>query len=208
MTNGLFFQVAASMQKQTDFIPNYPNLPSKLICLLHSVTLHVSLFCPPTCKSKSERRRTNHDYCENLNQADTETDEVYAQMTLQPVNKVWIFTLHHFSFMVSRTSKLISLPWSSKNVYQYDREALLASDMGLILKLNRQPTEFFCKTLTASDTSTHGGFSVPRRAAEKIFPPLVRLWPKKLLLKIVFVSYASTEVLRIFLKQDFSMQLA
>ena len=202
------FQVAASMQKQTDFIPNYPNLPSKLICLLHSVTLHVSLFCPPTCKSKSERRRTNHDYCENLNQADTETDEVYAQMTLQPVNKVWIFTLHHFSFMVSRTSKLISLPWSSKNVYQYDREALLASDMGLILKLNRQPTEFFCKTLTASDTSTHGGFSVPRRAAEKIFPPLVRLWPKKLLLKIVFVSYASTEVLRIFLKQDFSMQLA
>ncbi|CAN6896317.1 unnamed protein product [Brassica oleracea] len=104
-------QVAASMQKQTDFIPNYPNLPSKLICLLHSVTLH----------------------------ADTETDEVYAQMTLQPVNK-------------------------------YDREALLASDMGL--KLNRQPTEFFCKTLTASDTSSHGGFSVPRRAAEKIFPPL------------------------------------
>jgi hypothetical protein len=48
---------------------------------------------------------------------------------------------------------------------------MLASDMGL--KQNQQPTEFFCKTLTASDTSTHGGFSVPRRAAEKIFPPLV-----------------------------------
>lgn len=31
----------------------------------------------------------------------------------------------------------------------------------------------FCKTLTASDTSTHGGFSVPRRAAEYCFPPLV-----------------------------------
>ncbi|CAN0839549.1 Auxin response factor 19 [Linum grandiflorum] len=69
-------------------------------------------------------------------QADPETDEVYAQMTLQPC----------------------------------DREALIASDMGL--KQNRQPAEFFCKTLTASDTSTHGGFSVPRRAAEKIFPPL------------------------------------
>ncbi|XP_044481309.1 auxin response factor 19-like [Mangifera indica] len=104
-------QVAASMQKETDFIPSYPNLPSKLICLLHNITLH----------------------------ADPETDEVYAQMTLQPVNK-------------------------------YEKEALLASDMGL--KQNRQPTEFFCKTLTASDTSTHGGFSVPRRAAEKIFPPL------------------------------------
>ncbi|KAB1199695.1 Auxin response factor 19 [Morella rubra] len=104
-------QVAASMQKETDFIPNYPNLPSKLICMLHNVTLH----------------------------ADPETDEVYAQMTLQPVNK-------------------------------YEKEALLASDMGL--KQSRQPAEFFCKTLTASDTSTHGGFSVPRRAAEKIFPPL------------------------------------
>ncbi|CAI0402027.1 unnamed protein product [Linum tenue] len=104
-------QVAASMQKETDCIPNYPNLPSKLICMLHNVTLH----------------------------ADPETDEVYAQMTLQPVSKC-------------------------------DREALIASDMGL--KQNRQPAEFFCKTLTASDTSTHGGFSVPRRAAEKIFPPL------------------------------------
>ncbi|XP_038698692.1 auxin response factor 7-like isoform X2 [Tripterygium wilfordii] len=101
-------QVSASMQKEADFVPSYPNLPSKLICMLHNVTLH----------------------------ADPETDEVYAQMTLQPVSK----------------------------------EALLASDMGL--KQNRQPTEFFCKTLTASDTSTHGGFSVPRRAAEKIFQPL------------------------------------
>ncbi|KAF7837554.1 auxin response factor 19 [Senna tora] len=104
-------QVAASMQKEADFVPSYPNLPSKLICMLHNVALH----------------------------ADPETDEVYAQMTLQPVNK-------------------------------YDKAALLASDIGL--KQSRQPTEFFCKTLTASDTSTHGGFSVPRRAAEKIFPPL------------------------------------
>ncbi|KAK4761704.1 hypothetical protein SAY87_029588 [Trapa incisa] len=104
-------QVAASMQKETTCVPGYPNLPSKLICMLHNVTLH----------------------------ADPETDEVYAQMTLQPVSK-------------------------------YDQEALLASNMGL--RQNRHPTDFFCKTLTASDTSTHGGFSVPRRAAEKIFPPL------------------------------------
>uniref|UniRef100_A0A804IAE3 Auxin response factor n=1 Tax=Musa acuminata subsp. malaccensis TaxID=214687 RepID=A0A804IAE3_MUSAM len=104
-------QVAASMQKEINDIPKYPSLPSKLICVLLDVTMH----------------------------ADAETDEVYAQMTLQPVNK-------------------------------YDREAMLASEMGL--KQNKHPAEFFCKTLTASDTSTHGGFSVPRRAAEKIFPPL------------------------------------
>ncbi|CAL9175464.1 unnamed protein product [Musa hybrid cultivar] len=105
-------QVATSMQKDLDaHIPNYTSLPSKLICLLHNVTLHV----------------------------DPETDEVYAQMTLQPVNS-------------------------------YEKEALLASE--LALKQTRSQTEFFCKTLTASDTSTHGGFSVPRRAAEKIFPAL------------------------------------
>ncbi|CAL9211323.1 auxin response factor 15-like isoform X1 [Musa acuminata AAA Group] len=33
-------------------------------------------------------------------------------------------------------------------------------------------THMFCKTLTASDTSSHGGFSIPRRAAEDCFPPL------------------------------------
>ncbi|EEF42609.1 auxin response factor 19 [Ricinus communis] len=105
-------QVAASMKKDVDAqIPNYPNLPSKLFCLLHNVTLH----------------------------ADPETDEVYAQMTLQPVPS-------------------------------FDKDALLRSD--LTLKSNKPQTDFFCKTLTASDTSTHGGFSVPRRAAEKIFPPL------------------------------------
>ncbi|KAK5834702.1 auxin response factor 19-like isoform X1 [Gossypium arboreum] len=105
-------QVAASMKRDVDAqIPNYPNLPSKLLCLLHNVTLH----------------------------ADPETDEVYAQMTLQPVSS-------------------------------FDKEALLRSDLSL--KSNKPQPEFFCKTLTASDTSTHGGFSVPRRAAEKIFPPL------------------------------------
>ncbi|KAI3775250.1 hypothetical protein L1987_49821 [Smallanthus sonchifolius] len=106
-------QVAASMKKDVDAqIPSYPNLQSKLLCILHNVTLH----------------------------ADTETDEVYAQMTLQPVPS------------------------------QFDRGALLRSDLSM--KAHKPQTEFFCKTLTASDTSTHGGFSVPRRAAEKIFPPL------------------------------------
>ena len=39
--------------------------------------------------------------------------------------------------------------------------------------VKRTTPHMFCKTLTASDTSTHGGFSVPRRAAEDCFPPLV-----------------------------------
>ncbi|EPS72300.1 hypothetical protein M569_02457, partial [Genlisea aurea] len=105
-------QVAASMKKDIDAqVPNYPNLPSKLLCVLHSVILN----------------------------ADPETDEVYAQMTLQPVAS-------------------------------FDKDGLLRSDLSM--RANKPQMEFFCKTLTASDTSTHGGFSVPRRAAEKIFPPL------------------------------------
>ncbi|KAK8653404.1 hypothetical protein V6N13_127406 [Hibiscus sabdariffa] len=106
-------QVAASTNKEVDaHIPNYPSLPPQLVCQLHNVTMH----------------------------ADVETDEVYAQMTLQPLS-----------------------PQEQKNVY------LLPGELGTPSK---QPTNYFCKILTASDTSTHGGFSVPRRAAEKVFPPL------------------------------------
>ncbi|MCO5592234.1 hypothetical protein L7F22_046232 [Adiantum nelumboides] len=101
-------QVAASTQKDVDaHIPAYPNLLPQLVCQLHDVILH----------------------------ADMETDEVYCQMTLQPV-----------------TADSYFVPDSSTP--------------------SRQPNLFFCKTLTASDTSTHGGFSIPRRAAEKVFPPL------------------------------------
>ncbi|KAL5581562.1 hypothetical protein UlMin_014004 [Ulmus minor] len=106
-------QVAASTNKEVDaHIPNYPNLPPQLICQLHNLTMH----------------------------ADVETDEVYAQMTLQPLS-----------------------PQEQKDVY------LLPAELG---NPSKQPINYFCKTLTASDTSTHGGFSVPRRAAEKVFPPL------------------------------------
>ena len=56
---------------------------------------------------------------------------------------------------------------------QEQKDAYLPAELGTPSK---QPTNYFCKTLTASDTSTHGGFSVPRRAAEKVFPPLVNLF--------------------------------
>ncbi|KAJ0854013.1 putative transcription factor B3-Domain family [Helianthus annuus] len=78
------------------------------------------------------------DYLSAL-KADVETDEVYTQMTLQPLAP------------------------------QEQKDTFLPVELGT---LSRQPTNYFCKTLTASDTSTHGGFSVPRRAAEKVFPPL------------------------------------
>lgn len=64
--------------------------------------------------------------------------------------------------------------WCDLNPQQEQKEAYLPAELGAPSK---QPTNYFCKTLTASDTSTHGGFSVPRRAAEKVFPPLVVLFP-------------------------------
>ncbi|KAF8048471.1 hypothetical protein N665_2502s0006 [Sinapis alba] len=71
--------------------------------------------------------------------ADLETDEVYAQMVLQPLTQ------------------------------EEQKDTFVPIELGIPSK---QPSNYFCKTLTASDTSTHGGFSVPRRAAEKVFPPL------------------------------------
>ncbi|XP_078173490.1 transcriptional factor B3 family protein / auxin-responsive factor AUX/IAA-like protein [Carex rostrata] len=104
-------QVAATTRQSANSqIPNYPSLPSQLMCQVHSMTLH----------------------------ADKETDEIYAQMTLQPVNS--------------------------------ENEVLPIPNFGHTK--SKHPTDYFCKNLTASDTSTHGGFSVPRRAAEKLFPQL------------------------------------
>ncbi|EEC78229.1 hypothetical protein OsI_17874 [Oryza sativa Indica Group] len=122
-------QVAASTNKEVEgHIPNYPNLPAQLICQLHDVTMH----------------------------ADVETDEVYAQMTLQPLNPV-------------RRLGFLHDVCSAEVLMQEQNDAYLPAEMGI---MSKQPTNYFCKTLTASDTSTHGGFSVPRRAAERVFPPL------------------------------------
>ncbi|XP_078433812.1 auxin response factor 9-like isoform X2 [Wolffia australiana] len=71
-------------------------------------------------------------------QAEQETDEVFARITLQPD-----------ADQSEPTSLDPPIPEVERcNVYS------------------------FCKTLTASDTSTHGGFSVLRRHADECLPPL------------------------------------
>jgi hypothetical protein len=50
----------------------------------------------------------------------------------------------------------------------------LLSDLSEIALIKaRLQMELFCETLTASEINTHIGFSIPRQAAEKIFPALV-----------------------------------
>ncbi|EEF39798.1 Auxin response factor, putative [Ricinus communis] len=80
--------------------------------------------------------------------AETANDEVYAQVSLVPDSE-----------QIEQKLKQGKLEGHCE---EEDVEAVVKSTT----------THMFCKTLTASDTSTHGGFSVPRRAAEDCFPPL------------------------------------
>ncbi|XP_044487794.1 auxin response factor 2A-like isoform X2 [Mangifera indica] len=103
-------QVEASMNQASDQqMPAY-DLTAKILCRVVNVEL----------------------------KAEPETDEVFAQMTLHPLDK-------HEEDTVE---KEVEPPPPRPRVYS------------------------FCKTLTASDTSTHGGFSVLRRHAEECLPPL------------------------------------
>ncbi|CAH8309080.1 unnamed protein product [Eruca vesicaria subsp. sativa] len=92
-----------------------------------------------------------HVFCRILDvklHAERDSDEVYAQVSLLP---------------------------ESEDIERKVREGVVDVDGGEedyeVFKRSNTP-HMFCKTLTASDTSTHGGFSVPRRAAEDCFPPL------------------------------------
>ncbi|KAK3207069.1 hypothetical protein Dsin_021115 [Dipteronia sinensis] len=80
--------------------------------------------------------------------AEAASDEVYTQVSLLP------------------ESELIEQKLRERNIDAEVEE----EDVEVTAKASTP--HMFCKTLTASDTSTHGGFSVPRRAAEDCFPPL------------------------------------
>ncbi|XP_027915683.1 auxin response factor 1-like [Vigna unguiculata] len=103
-------QLEASMYEGLEQqMPSF-NLPSKILCKVVNVHLR----------------------------AESETDEVYAQITLLPV---------------------------------VDQSEVTSPDDPLT-ESPRVKIHSFCKTLTASDTSTHGGFSVLRRHADDCLPPL------------------------------------
>ncbi|XP_047164117.1 auxin response factor 1-like [Vigna umbellata] len=103
-------QLEASMHEGLEQqMPSF-NLPSKILCKVVNVHLR----------------------------AESETDEVYAQITLLP---------------------------------GADQSEVTSPDDPLT-ETPRAKIHSFCKTLTASDTSTHGGFSVLRRHADDCLPPL------------------------------------
>ncbi|XP_074272279.1 auxin response factor 3 isoform X2 [Silene latifolia] len=91
-----------------------------------------------------------HVFCRVIDvklHAEVATDEVYAQVSLIPESQI---------------EEKLRDSESDVDGEEEDFEDAIKSST----------PHMFCKTLTASDTSTHGGFSVPRRAAEDCFPPL------------------------------------
>lgn len=112
-------------------------------------------------------------------QAETDTDEVYAQIMLMPEPEVASSQLGTtlFSRRVSGNFpsvlgefSLAAAPACSP-VQQNDVAAEKTSSGSAAPP--RPAVRSFCKTLTASDTSTHGGFSVLRRHADECLPALV-----------------------------------
>ncbi|KAF2569795.1 hypothetical protein F2Q68_00025417 [Brassica cretica] len=103
-------QLEASMHQGLEQqMPSF-NLPSKILCKVINI----------------QRR------------AESETDKVYAQITLLP---------------------------------EADQSEPMSPDAP-VEEPEKCTVHSFCKTLTASDTSTHGGFSVLRRHADECLPPL------------------------------------
>ncbi|TVU50289.1 hypothetical protein EJB05_01655 [Eragrostis curvula] len=82
--------------------------------------------------------------------AEQDTDEVYAQLTLLPDKK----QEENASTTEGSEEEEMAVPDASPATNEQIR------------------IHSFCKTLTASDTSTHGGFSVLRRHADECLPPL------------------------------------
>ncbi|MBA0778197.1 hypothetical protein Gotri_006091 [Gossypium trilobum] len=93
----------------------------------------------------------SHVFCRVVDvklHAEGATDEVYAQVSLVPETE--------------QSEQKLEGGKTEADGEEEDTETNIKSTT----------PHMFCKTLTASDTSTHGGFSVPRRAAEDCFPPL------------------------------------
>lgn len=122
-----------------------------------------------------------------LMQAEPDTDEVYAQMTLLPELKVFGCLSFSYLYMclcvLSHTNVVVVVV----DVWQLDENMAKREKTP---PCPPQPRVYsFCKTLTASDTSTHGGFSVLKRHADECLPRLVCLSSLSIHLILCMLSY-------------------
>ena len=151
-------------------IPQY-NLPSQILCRVMNLSLSVSSnfyirFTQSVSSLSLSLSIFFGSFCFKCLQAEPETDEVFAQLTLLPEPED-VKNLLCLLFTVCLLSLFLT--------FYVD-----FSEQDLDLIENKEPAEppqrsvcRFTKILTASDTSTHGGFSVLRKHAEECLPPLV-----------------------------------
>lgn len=90
--------------------------------------------------------------------------------------KIYAF---NFKLWLLLTHDILSLPFllilACFLLFYFNQQSEVTSSDPPLPEPQRCTVHSFCKTLTASDTSTHGGFSVLRRHADDCLPPLVSL---------------------------------
>ncbi|RYR72910.1 hypothetical protein Ahy_A02g007137 isoform E [Arachis hypogaea] len=104
--------------------------------------------------------------------AEQETDEVYAQITLVPESNVrmLLLLLEFQPFSWSTLDSFCACLDSNRTNFQQADEP--TSPDPSPAEPTRPTVHSFSKVLTASDTSTHGGFSVLRKHATECLPAL------------------------------------
>lgn len=76
---------------------------------------------------------------------------------------------------------LLLLLWVTKSSYFFvssQQDELNLENENALSSPQRTSASSFVKILTPSDTSKHGGLSVPKRHADECFPPLVSILAK------------------------------
>ena len=113
-------------------------------------------------------------------QANKENDEVYTQVTLLPRAEVGFLLLFCFGASLVNfgfSFRRMTISYYFEHCLQYlegkELEELGTYEEGNETTPTKSTPHMFRKTLTTSDTNTHGGFFVPRRAVEDCFPRLV-----------------------------------
>jgi len=123
-------------------------------------------------------------------QAEQETDEVYAQITLMPEADVRHLIVMLFLILTWPSCLFACGIWNISWVWyhscsfeigwwtwNYLQQTEPTKPDPCLPEPPRPAVQSFSKVLTASDTSTHGGFSVLRKHANECLPPLVYGFP-------------------------------
>ncbi|KAJ8436538.1 hypothetical protein Cgig2_031479 [Carnegiea gigantea] len=184
-------QLEASTNEELNQKIHMFNLPSKILCRVMDIVLR----------------------------AEKETDEVYAQITLMPEPNVRLDSdvISKFDMMIFTKYLpfwVAIIFWGGLNLpllnlgggvmwWSHVQQTEPGKPDSCKPKQPRPAVRSFSKVLTASDTSTHGGFSVLRKHANECLPPLV--YSVSLYLRCLDVKFSSSVVVMPFVDHQISL---